>query len=81
MPAFKTALQEAKEEIAQIINNSEEATFSNTILAMEFAGEKLSAISSIFFNINHAETNDEIQAIAREVSPMLTEYSNDILAE
>ncbi len=78
LPAFKTALQEAKEEIAQIINNSEEATFTNTILAMEFAGEKLSAISSIFFNINHAETNDEIQAIAREISPMLTEYSNDI---
>ncbi len=78
MPAFKTALKEAKEEIKVIIENKEEPGFANTILAMEQAGDKLSKISSIFFNINHAETNDEIQAIAREVSPMLTEYSNDI---
>ncbi len=78
MPAFKVALKEAKEEIAQVIDSKDSPSFRNTILAMEKAGDKLSKISSVFFNINHAETNDEIQSIAREVSPMLTEYSNDI---
>ncbi len=78
LPAFKISLQEAKEEIRAIIEDAEEPSFENTILAMENAGDKLSKISSVFFNINHAETNDEIQAIAREVSPLLTEYSNDI---
>ena len=78
MPAFEIALKQAKEDIAQIINSIEEPTFDNTIVALENAGEKLSIISSIFFNINHAETNKEIQAIARDISPMLTEYSNDI---
>jgi peptidyl-dipeptidase Dcp len=78
LPAFITAIELAKADIESIVSNKEEANFSNTILAMEKAGEKLEAISSIFFNINSAETNEQIQAIARDVSPLLTEYSNDI---
>ncbi len=57
---------------------SGEPTFQNTLEAMEVAGRQLGVVSNIFFNLNHAETNETIQTIAREVSPLLTEYSNDI---
>jgi peptidyl-dipeptidase Dcp len=80
-PAFEEAIKEAKSEIEQIKAIEEEANFTNTILALENAGKKLSRISEIFFNLNSAETNDEMQKIAREVSPMLTEYGNDILLD
>src|SRR5690606_1593345 len=53
-------------------------TFENTIEALDFSGEQLDRISSIFFNLNSAETNDTIQKIAQEVSPLLSEFSNDI---
>lgn len=80
---FKTAFEEAialaKTEIDDIINNQENTTFHNTLEALEFSGQKLDRISSIFFNLNSAETNDEIQKIAQEVSPLLTEFSNDII--
>lgn len=77
-PAFIEGIKIAKEEIDQIVNNEGVPTFENTIEALEFSGEKLDRISSIFFNLNSAETNDEIQKIAQEVSPMLSEFSNDI---
>ena len=77
-PAFETAIAEAKSEIDAIANNTETATFENTLEAMEFSGDKLSKISSIFFNLNSAETNDTIQQIAQEVSPLLTAFSNDV---
>ena len=57
---------------------SEHPTFENTTVALDFTGEKLNKITSIFFNLNSAETNDEIQKIAQEVSPWLSEFSNDI---
>lgn len=78
LPAFKQAISYAKAEIDAIINNSEIATFENTIEALDFSGEQLDRISSIFFNLNSAETNEEIQKIAQEVSPLLSEFSNDI---
>lgn len=78
LPAFKQAISDAKKEIDAIVNNSEEPTFENTIEALDFSGEQLDRISSIFFNLNSAETNDEIQKIAQEVSPLLSEFSNDI---
>lgn len=78
LPAFKQAISDAKKEIDAIANNSEEPTFENTIEALDFSGEQLDRISSIFFNLNSAETNDEIQKIAQEVSPLLSEFSNDI---
>lgn len=79
LPAFKQAIEEAKSDILAIVESKENPTFKNTILSLEYAGERLENISTIFFNINSAETNEEIQAIAREVSPLLTEYSNDII--
>ena len=78
IPALKEAIVIGKADIDAIVNNSEEPTFENTIEAMQFAGEKVGVISTIFFNLNSAETNDEIQKIAQEFSPLLTEYSNDI---
>jgi peptidyl-dipeptidase Dcp len=77
-PAIKKAIEIAKAEIDKIINNSEEANFKNTTVALDFTGEKLNRITSIFFNLNAAETNEEIQKIAQEVSPWLTAFKNDI---
>ena len=77
-PAFKEAIKMAKAEIDAIVNNPNVPTFENTIEALEFSGETLDRLSSVFFNLNSAETNEEIQKIAQEVSPLLSEFSNDI---
>ena len=78
LPAFKIAIDKAKAEIDGIVNNSEAPSFENTIEALDYSGEELDRISSIFFNLNSAETNDAIQKTAQEVSPLLSEFSNDI---
>ncbi|HEX8270705.1 MAG TPA: M3 family metallopeptidase [Flavobacterium sp.] len=78
IPAFKQAIAAAKKEIDEIANNSDAPTFENTIEAMAFSGATLDRISSIFFNLHSAETNDEIQKIAVEVSPLLSEFGNDV---
>ena len=78
-PAFLASIKNAKKEIDAIVDKPEGATFENTLEAMEFSGEQLDRISSIFFNLNSAETNEEIQKIAQEVSPLLSEFSNDII--
>ncbi len=77
-PAFKEAILLAKTEIDVIANSEELPTFENTIEALDFSGYTLDRISSVFFNLNSAETNDEIQKIAQEVSPWLSDFSNDI---
>ena len=78
-PAFEESLKEARTEINTIVDNTETPTFSNTIEALEFSGQKLGRISSIFFNLNSAETNTELQKLAQEISPLLSEFSNDLL--
>ena len=77
-PAFQKGIELAKSEIDAIIRNPIQPTFENTIEALDFSGAILDRISSIFFNLNSAETNDEIQKIAQEVSPLLSEFGNDI---
>ncbi|KPM32516.1 Putative peptidyl-dipeptidase [Croceitalea dokdonensis DOKDO 023] len=77
-PAFLQAMEDARAEIDAITSNSEKPTFENTIVALEFSGQQLDRISSVFFNLNSAETNEEIQKIAQEVSPLLSEFGNDI---
>ena len=77
-PAFLQAIENAKTEITTIVKNEETPTFENTIEALEFSGQQLDRISSLFFNLNAAETNEELQKIAQEVSPLLTEFGNDI---
>lgn len=79
LPSFKEGIKLAAAEVDAISNNEEKATFQNTIEAMSYSGSILDRISSIFFNLHSAETNDEIQAIAVEVSPLLSEFSNDIM--
>lgn len=78
LPAFQELIKTSEAEIEHIANNPEAPTFSNTIEALAYAGEQLDVVSNIFFNLNSAETNDEIQQIAQEVSPLLTEYSSKI---
>jgi len=78
LPAFKKSIKKAKSEINDIVNNIAAPSFENTIEALDFSGQELDRISSIFFNLNSAETNDEIQKIAQDVSPLLSEFSNDI---
>jgi len=77
-PAFLNAIEDARAEIDAITQNPSKPTFENTIEALEFSGKQLDRISSVFFNLNSAETNEEIQKIAQEVSPLLSEFSNDI---
>jgi peptidyl-dipeptidase Dcp len=78
LPAFKRGIELAKAEIDAIIRNPIKPTFQNTIEALAFSGDVLDRISSIFFNLNSAETSDEMQKIAQEVSPLLSEFGNDI---
>ena len=77
-PAILKLIEEAKQEIDAIVNNTAVPTFKNTIEALEFSGQQLDRVTSIFFNLNSAETNDEIQKIAQDISPILTEFGNDI---
>ncbi len=78
LPAIQECIKKAKEEIVAITNNKKIPSFENTIEALDYAGEQLDRVTSIFFNLNSAETNKEIQKLAQEISPLLTEFSNDI---
>ena len=75
IPAFKQAIEEGKAEIDAIVNNPEAPSFKNTIEALEYAGETLNGISHIFYNLLEANTNEEMQNIAEEISPLTTEFS------
>ncbi|SEI03252.1 peptidyl-dipeptidase Dcp [Paenimyroides aquimaris] len=77
-PAFNQAIADAKQEIQQIIENKDTADFKNTIEAMAFSGMQLDRISNIFFNLNSAETNEDLQKIAQIIAPKLSAFSNDI---
>ncbi|NNT72440.1 M3 family metallopeptidase [Flavobacterium sp. IMCC34852] len=77
-PAFEANIAKARAEIDAITQNPEAPTFENTIEALDFSGQELDRLSSIFFNLNSAETCDEMQKIAQEVSPLLTAFGNDI---
>ncbi|MDP3452883.1 MAG: M3 family metallopeptidase [Bacteroidales bacterium] len=78
-PAFEEAIARGKRDIESITENSEEPSFKNTIELLEFAGSDLTNISTLFFNLNEANTSDLMQQIALEISPVLSEYSNDIM--
>ena len=77
-PAIDYAIEQQRAEIDAIINNPEEPTFENTIVAMEQAGGLLSRISGVFFVLNNSDTSDEMQTIANNITPKLTELGNDI---
>lgn len=75
IPAFKKAIEDGKAEVDAIVNSPEPPSFENTIEALEYAGESLNTISHIFYNLLEANTNEEMQNIAEEISPLTTEFS------
>lgn len=77
-PAFAKAIEKHKAEINKIVMIRAVPTFENTILPYERSGEMLSRVSSVFFNLNSSESNDEMREIAKRVQPLLTAHSNDI---
>lgn len=78
LPAIQTLVAEAKKKIDLVANDTQPATFENTVLAVESAGECLGLASGAYFNLLSAEAGPEIQALAKDISPLLAEYSNDI---
>ncbi len=78
LPAFKYAIKKAKEEIYAIEQRKSAPTFENTIEALENSGALLTKISNVFFNMLEAESSEELQKVAYEVMPLVTEHSNDV---
>ena len=77
-PAFIAGMKQQKEEIEAIVNNQDEPTFENTIVAMDNSGRTLSRVSRVFYGLRGANTNDQIRALAEELSPLLSEHSDNI---
>ena len=77
-PAIMEGIKQHTAEVEAIITNPEEPTFENTIVALEYAGNLLDRVVTVFFTLNSAETSDEMQALAQKLSPILTEHSNNI---
>jgi len=78
MPAYLKGFEEQKNNVDRIINNPEEPTFKNTIKALEYSGEMLTKVSRVFSSLNSANTNDTLQAINRELSPLSSRHRDDI---
>ena len=79
LPAFEAGMKEQLDEVEAIVNNTEPATFENTILPYDKSGKTLSRVSNVFFNLNECLTNDEMVAIAEQVLPMLSKHSDAIM--
>lgn len=77
-PAFLKAMELQKTEVESIVNNTEEPTFENTIVALDQSGSLLTKVSMVFYGQTNANTNDELQAIQAEISPLLTKHGDDI---
>ena len=78
LPAIEKAIAESLAQIDSITQNPEPATFKNTIEVLAYTGLELDRLTAMFFNLNSAETNDALQAEAQRISPLLTDYGNDI---
>lgn len=78
LPAFEKGIEEQNAEIETIVNNEDEPTFANTIEALEYSGALLTKVSRIFFAMTSSMTNEEMQSIAKDVSPMLSKHNDDI---
>ncbi len=78
MPAVREAMEQNRAEIDAIVNNQEAPTFENTIAAYDRAGDLLSRVTAAFFTLNRSDTNEELQALAREITPELTSHRNEI---
>jgi len=79
MPAVEAGIAEQQAEIKAITDNKEEPTFSNTILAFDLSGDLLTKVSNVFFNLNQANTDDKMQALARDITPKLSAHHDNIM--
>ena len=79
LPAIKEGIKQGLADIDAIVANTEPATFANTIEALEKSGDLVDLVSTVFFNLNSSETSDAIQALAKDISPLLSDYGNDII--
>ena len=77
-PAFLKGMEDEAKEIDSIANNPEAPTFENTIAAMDNSGQLLNRVSRVFYGLKGAETNDSIQALAEELSPLMSEHRDNI---
>ena len=77
-PAFREGMKQHNAEIDAIVNTPEAPTFKNTIVALERSGRLLDRVCQVFFNLLEAESDDDMQQLAREISPALAEHSNNI---
>jgi peptidyl-dipeptidase Dcp len=78
MPAFEEAFKQGKKEIQEIVDQKEEPTFENTIVAIDNAGELLGKVAGVFYNLLSAETNEELEKIAEKISPKFSQFNNEI---
>jgi len=78
LPAFKEGIKQQTAEVAAIANRKEAPTFDNTIAALDFSGDLLKKVSSVFFNLNSSDTNEGLDKIANEVTPLLSEHNDNI---
>jgi peptidyl-dipeptidase Dcp len=79
LPAFTEGISQHQQEISSIVNNQESPTFQNTVEALENSGQLLTRVRAVFFNMISANTNERMQELAKEVSPMLSQHADDIL--
>lgn len=78
MPAFKEGIAQQQKEVEEIVKQKAAPDFENTIVALDQSGDLLRKVSAIFYGLNSANTNDEMQALSRELSPLLSKNSDDI---
>ncbi len=78
MPAFIKGIEESRADVRKIIESTAEPTFKNTIIPLVYSGELLSNVNRVFSALNSANTNDSLQAISREVSPLLSRHRDDV---
>lgn len=77
-PAFLKGIEQQNQEIKAIVENPDEPTFENTIVALDNSGEILARVSGVFFALTEADTNDELMALEGKIAPMLSEHSDNI---
>ncbi len=79
LPAIKEGIAQQKSEIESIVNNPQPPDFENTIVALDYTGHLLTEVNSVFYNLQSAHTSDELQKIAQEASPLMSQHGDDIL--
>ncbi len=78
LPAFKEGIVQDQKEIDAIVKNPEDSTFANTIEALDYTGDLLTKVENVFYNLLGADTNDQMQEIAKEAAPLLSKHGDDI---